>query len=62
MTTRKLAAFRLDLELIDGLEQVKRKTGAPLSEQVRRAIRAWLKANGVKAKADGKRVPTRKRS
>jgi len=61
MTTKKLAAFRLDLELIDGLEQVKRKTGAPIAEQVRRALYAWLASHGVKAKTDRKRAPTRKR-
>jgi hypothetical protein len=57
MTSTKLCAFRLDLDLIDGLEQVKRKTGAPIAEQVRRALRAWLKSHGVKAQK-----PTPKRT
>ena len=35
----------LDLGLIEGLERVKRETGAPIAEQVRRAIQAWLNAN-----------------
>ena len=61
--TKKLAAFRLDTELIEGLEQVKARTGAPIAEQVRRAIQAWLKVNGVSVeKADRKRAVTRKRS
>jgi predicted DNA-binding protein len=63
MTQRKrLAAFRLDPELIDGLQALKDKTGAPIAEQVRRAIVAWLNANGVTAKAEGKRSGTRRRS
>lgn len=62
MTPKKLAAYRLDTELIEGLEQVKEKTGAPIAEQVRRAIKAWLGANGVTVqKSDRKRAPTRKR-
>jgi hypothetical protein len=62
MTPKKLAAFRLDLELIVGLEEVKRKTGAPIAEQVRRAIQAWLASHGVKARADRRRGATRRRS
>ena len=62
MTPKKLAAYRLDTELIEGLEQVKEKTGAPIAEQVRRAIKAWLATNGVIVqKSDRKRASTRKR-
>jgi predicted DNA-binding protein len=62
MTPKKLAAYRLDTELIEGLEQVKEKTGAPIAEQVRRAIKAWLASNGVDVqKSDRKRAMTRKR-
>jgi hypothetical protein len=58
----KLAAYRLDIELIKGLEVVKEKTGVTIAEQVRRAIKAWLAANGVDVqKADRKRASTRKR-
>jgi hypothetical protein len=57
MTATKLCAFRLDLDLIDGLEQVKHKTGAPIAEQVRRALRAWLASHGVKATSGRKRKP-----
>jgi hypothetical protein len=60
--TTKLAAYRLDTELIEGLERVKAKTGATIAEQVRRAIQAWLQASGVSvSKADRKRAVTRKR-
>ena len=58
--TKKLAAFRLDTELIEGLEQVKLKTGAPIAEQVRRAIRGWLASQGVTAKSARKRTTPRK--
>jgi hypothetical protein len=62
MTPKRLAAYRLDTELIDGLEQVKAKTGAPIAEQVRRAIKAWLASNGVAVqKSERKRAVTRKR-
>jgi hypothetical protein len=57
-TSTKLCAFRLDLHLIDGLEQVKQKTGAPIAEQVRRALRAWLTSHGVIAQTP---KPKRKR-
>lgn len=60
--TKKLAAFRLDPELIDGLEVVKARTGAPIAEQVRRAIAAWLKRNGVTIKTARKRVAARRRA
>jgi len=57
---KKLAAFRLDPELIAGLQEVKRKTGAPVAEQVRRAVQAWLASQGAMRKPERRR--TRKRS
>jgi hypothetical protein len=39
----KLAAFRLPVAIIDGLLMVKARDGTPQSEQVRRAILAWLR-------------------
>ncbi len=54
MAPKKLAAFRLDPELIEGLQRIKECTGAPIAEQVRRAIVAWLNENGA-MKADRKR-------
>jgi Ribbon-helix-helix protein, copG family len=59
---KRLAAFRLDPELIEGLQTIKDKTGASIAEQVRRAIRAWLKANGVSTKTKHPRAATRQRS
>ena len=42
-----LHAFHLDPELAKGLTTVKVERGIPKSEQVRRAIRMWLEAEGV---------------
>ncbi len=56
---KTLTAFRLDPELIEGLKVIKARTGAPLAEQVRRAILAWLKKHDVKT---SRGTPTRKRS
>lgn len=61
VSPKKLAAFRLDSELIDGLQAVKDRTGAPIAEQVRRAIVAWLKENGV-TKAAPRRASTRRKA
>ena len=49
VSPKTLTAFRLDPELIDGLKVIKKRTGAPIAEQVRRAIVAWLKQHNVKA-------------
>jgi hypothetical protein len=63
MTSRKVTAFRIDQELLDGLRQVEDRDGVLVSEQVRRAIRAWLDTRGVTVKrAERKRAATRKRS
>jgi predicted DNA-binding protein len=61
MSPKKLVAFRFDLELIEGLAQVKERTGAPIAEQVRRAIQTWLASQGIKPKSDrrGSRKPRR---
>ncbi len=60
--TKKLVALRFDLDLIAGLEEVKRRTGAPVAEQVRRAVAAWLASQDIKTKADRRRAVTRRRS
>lgn len=53
--------FWLDVEQRDALRAVKERDGIPESEQIRRAIDAWLESKGVK-KAERKRAATRKRS
>jgi hypothetical protein len=53
---RRVATFRLDEDLRDGLEAVWQREGIPPSEQVRRAIREWLKSKGIKTKAPATRM------
>lgn len=60
-TDLKAATFRLERSLLDGLQQVRQRDGIPVTEQVRRAIQAWLESKGVKVKPDRKRAGTRKR-
>jgi len=62
MTPKKYAAFRLDEELLEGLDVVYERDGVSVPEQVRRAIRAWLGQKGIIVKAERKQVATRKRS
>jgi hypothetical protein len=56
---RKVTTFRIDKELLDGLQQVWERDGVAVSEQVRRAIRAWLDAKGIQT--ERKQTPRRKR-
>ena len=42
--------IRLDQELIDGLQELKDRYGTPAAEAIRRALRMWLEAQGVKVK------------
>ncbi len=46
---RRRINFYIDEDLADGLEAIKERDGASASEQIRRAIRAWLEAKGIKA-------------
>lgn len=58
----KPATFRLEADLLAGLQQVKVRDGIPVTEQVRRAIQAWLTDRGIEArKSDRQRVTARKR-
>jgi len=60
--TRKIATFRLDDHLLEGLRIVLERDGVPPSEQVRRAIAMWLDAKGVTVKKpERRRAGTRKR-
>jgi hypothetical protein len=55
---RTPTTFYLDAHLMAGLKAVKDRDGVSISEQIRRAIAAWLVARGIK---EGKRAATRKR-
>ena len=63
MTPRKHRSFRIDDELLDGMQAVWERDGIQIAEQVRRAIRAWLDTKGIAPqRAERKRASTRKRS
>jgi hypothetical protein len=63
MSPKDLTNFRIDRELLEGLREYRTREGVAVSEQVRRAIKAWLKSKGVKTKkSERKRAATRKRS
>jgi len=61
MTARRITAFRVDEDLLDGLRRVQERDGVPVPEQVRRAIRTWLESKDVMEKAERKRAVTRRR-
>ena len=61
MTLKRQANFRIEPELMDAMDQIRERTGAPVSWQVRKGIRLWLREQGVKVKAPRKRARTRKR-
>ena len=58
---KKQTAFRIDPDILEALQEIKSRVGIPLSEQVRRALRAWLEQQGVR-KSERPRAVTRKRS
>jgi hypothetical protein len=61
MTPIHATTLRIDDRLMEGLRAVKERDGIPVSEQLRRAVEAWLREKGVEVKADRKRATTRKR-
>jgi hypothetical protein len=61
MTPKRRYTFWINDAEADGLKDVKEAEGIAESEQVRQAIRDWLKKKGVK-KSERKRARTRKRS
>jgi hypothetical protein len=61
-SVRRLAAFRLDDDLHRGLQAVWLRDGIQPSEQVRRAVRAWLEKKGVIDKTAPRRAATRRRA
>jgi hypothetical protein len=46
-TEKKMMSIRLDVELQEGLRKVCERDGIPVTEQLRRAVRAWLKEKRV---------------
>ena len=46
---RRRINFYIDEDLADGLKTIRERDGASDSEQIRRGIRLWLDAKGIKA-------------
>jgi hypothetical protein len=46
MARLKATAFRIEPDLLRALEEIKIRDGVPISEQVRRALRAWIETKG----------------
>jgi hypothetical protein len=59
---RKSATFRLDDELHAGMQIVWERDAIQPSEQVRRALRAWLETKGVTIKSAPRRVSARRKA
>jgi hypothetical protein len=57
---RKVATFRLDDDLMNGLQVVYERDGILPSEQVRRAVRTWLESKGVIPAKDRGNAPDKK--
>jgi len=55
-TVQRQTAFRIDPEVMDALHALKARDGVPISEQVRRALRAWLTAKRMPIKAARQQV------
>jgi hypothetical protein len=66
MSPQHPVSFRLEDEIVHGLKFVQERDGIPQTEQVRRALRAWLAERGVLAppptKTARKRAATSKRA
>ena len=48
--TRRTVTFRIDDELIDGLQRVWERDRVTVSEQIRWAVQEWLEKRGVTVK------------
>jgi hypothetical protein len=62
MSPKQMTAFRLEPDIIDGLNRVKDRDGVPFSVQVDRALRAWLDKKGVTLKTPRAVSAKRRRS
>lgn len=64
MSPKELAAFRIDVDLLEAMRQVKDTDGIPVTTQIEKAVADWLKRRGVvvKRKTERKRPAGRKRS
>jgi hypothetical protein len=42
-----MISARLEAELVDAMDALQERYGTPYAEQIRRALRPWLEAQGV---------------
>jgi hypothetical protein len=54
----RVVTFRPDDEDLAAMEALRQRDGVPYSEQIRRALKAWLQSKDI---AERKRAGTRKR-
>jgi hypothetical protein len=47
MTKPRTMTVRIDADLAEAMDALHTRQGTPLSEQIRRALRPWLEAQGV---------------
>lgn len=59
---RERIEFWIDRWARKALQEIRDLEGIPESEQLRRAVGAWLESKGVVQKAERRRAATRKRS
>ncbi len=57
----KVITFRPDNDTFDAMASLRERDGVPFSEQIRRALRAWLEAKGAIKKAPRPRARPRGR-
>lgn len=60
MTPRSRYTFFIDAEQRAALAAIKQRDGISESEQIRRAVQAWVKEKGVTVKTAPRRARTRK--
>jgi hypothetical protein len=58
----RVITFRPDAEDVAAMNALRERDGIAYSEQIRRALKAWLATKGLIETAERKRAATRKRS
>jgi hypothetical protein len=61
MSPKEATALRLDTALLDAMRSVKDRIGIPVTVQIEKAVRDWLKReHGIIVKAPNRRVSPRR--
>ena len=58
---KRRCTFWIDESLGDALKTIKERDGVPESEQLRRAISAWVQSKGLKLPAEARKEPTKRK-